>query len=155
MTLPIMSEVPREARVSGNSRGRSIFLNKRSWRPGRSAGQVPLLMLSSKEQDIQEILVRCYLPAKGTSVRAGGIPDYDRIRKINSPINLRQVIFFLTVRYTRNPSVVQDMDPERKSRPRAGFSHRECETGYTLRHTAAPNSRSVKTITGDLSCADE
>jgi hypothetical protein len=156
MKQPTMSGVARGARVSGNSRGRSIFLNDPLWRPGLTAGQVPVLMLRSKEQDImQEILVRNYQPAKGTIVRCARIPECARIRMINNPANLRPVSFFLKVRGAMTTPVVQDIDPEWEAQPCAGISHQEHEGGYTLRHSAAQNSCSDIKRSGDLSCAEE
>jgi hypothetical protein len=149
-----MSEVSRGARVSGNSRGRSTVFNERPWRPGRSAGQISVLMLRSKEQDtIQEILVRQYPSGKEPIVR-GGISEYSLIG-INNPVNLRSVSFFLTERGTGTTPVVQDIDPKREPQFCAGISYQERETGYILNSTAAGNSCSVINKSGDLSCAEE
>jgi hypothetical protein len=114
-------------------------------------------MLRSKEQNImQEILVRYYHPGKGRITRRVRIPEYARfIREIIDPASRKAVSFFLTERSARTTPVVQDIDPEWGARPCAGFSYRERETWYTLKHTAAQNSCSVIKKSGDLSCAEE
>lgn len=91
-------EIPFGAIVSITNRGRTMFLNDRLRPLGLSAGQFPVLMLLSKEQNItQETLVRHYHLDKGTIARAvKKLETAGYIRRITDPGNRRAVRLFLT-----------------------------------------------------------
>ena len=75
-----------------------MFLNDRLKPLGLTCGQVPVLMLLAKEQNImQETLVRLYHLDKGTIARAvKKLEDAGYIRRITDPKNGRAVRLFLT-----------------------------------------------------------
>jgi hypothetical protein len=90
-------DIPPGAIVSLVNRSRFVFLNNRLRPPGLPAGQFPVLMLLSQKQDfMQDTPVRHYRPDKGTIARAvRKLEAVGYIRRITDPRNRRVVRLFL------------------------------------------------------------
>lgn len=139
---PLTAEIPLGALVSITSRMRIIFLNERLRPLGLSAGQVPVLMLLSKEQNIiQETLVRHYHLDKGTIARAvKKLEDAGYIRRIVDPQNRRAVRLFLTKKGKRTTPLLHAIDREWEAQVCSGLSPADKEHLNTLMRTVAQNS---------------
>jgi DNA-binding MarR family transcriptional regulator len=151
------AEIPLGAVVSITSRGRLTFLNNRLRPLDLSAGQVPVLMLLSKEQNImQETLVRHYHLDKGTIARAvKKLEDSGYIRRIIDPANRRAVRLFLTRKGKRTTPLLQAIEREWEARVCSGLSQQERETLHILMQIAAQNSCSTMETSGDPARAEE
>ena len=156
MKLPITTDIPFGAMVSITGRGRYIFLNDRLRPLGLSAGQVPVLMLLYKKQNImQETLVRHYHLDKGTIARAvKKLKDGGYIREIVDPANRRAVRLFLTEKGEKIAPIVQAINSEWESRICAGLSEDEKNILNRLMHTAAQNSLIALKNSGDFFLED-
>ena len=139
---PITGEIPFGAIVSITSRGRFIFFNDRLRPLGLSAGQVPVLMLLYKEQNImQETLVRHYRLDKGTIARAvKKLEDAGFIRRITDPDNRRAVRLFLTEKGEQVAPMLRAINHEWEEQVCAGLSIAEKDTLTTLMRMVAENS---------------
>ena len=143
-------EIPFGAIVSITSRGRLVFLNDRLRPLGLSAGQFPVLMLLSKEQNImQETLVRHYHLDKGTIARTvRKLEDAGYIRRIIDPGNRRAVRLFLTEKGERVTPLLKAIDREWEDEICAGLTYGERRTLNTLMRTVAGNSHRSMQDTG-------
>jgi DNA-binding MarR family transcriptional regulator len=151
MKSPISGDIPFGAIVSITSRGRFIFLNDRLRPLGLSAGQIPVLMLLYREQNImQETLVRHYQIDKGTIARAvKKLEAAGFIRRITDPENRRAVRLFLTEKGERVAPVLRAINREWEEQVCAGLSKSETETLTTLMRTVAQNSHRNMQETGE------
>jgi DNA-binding MarR family transcriptional regulator len=157
MKSPVTMDIPLGAVISITSRGRYIFLNDRLRPLGLSAGQVPVLMLLYKEQNImQETLVRHYHLDKGTIARAvKKLRDAGYIRQIVDSENRRAVRLFLTEKGEKIAPVLQAIDREWESQICAGLSQERKNTLNTLMRTLAQNSHLAMKNSGDFSLEDK
>lgn len=148
-----MTDIPLGAGLSLTSRGRYIFLNDQLRPLGLSAGQVPVLMLLYKEQNImQETLVRHYHLDKGTIARAvKKLKDAGYIRRIVDPANRRAARLFLTEKGEKTAPVLQAIDREWESQICSGLSQEETDTLRTLMRTVAQNSYLAMKNSGESS----
>jgi DNA-binding MarR family transcriptional regulator len=137
--------------VSITSRGRFIFFNDRLRPLGLSAGQVPVLMLLYKEQNImQETLVRHYQIDKGTIARAvKKLEDAGFIRRITDPDNRRAVRLFLTEKGEQVAPMLRAINREWEELVCSGLSKSEREILTTLMRTVAENSHRNMQNTGE------
>ncbi len=142
MKSPMTGELPFGAVVSITSRGRFIFFNERLRPLGLSAGQVPVLMLLYREQNImQETLVRHYRLDKGTIARAvKKLEDAGFVRRITDPANRRAVRLFLTEKGEQAAPVLRQINREWEEQVCAGLSSGEKETLTLLMRKVAQNS---------------
>ncbi|MEI8330300.1 MAG: MarR family transcriptional regulator [Methanomicrobiales archaeon] len=142
MKFPTTGEIPFGAVVSITSRGRFIFFNERLRPLGLSAGQVPVLMLLYREQNImQETLVRHYRLDKGTIARAvKKLEDAGFVRRITDPSNRRAVRLFLTEKGEQAAPVLRAINREWEDQVCAGLSPCEKETLTLLMRNVAKNS---------------
>ncbi|MDO9323850.1 MAG: MarR family transcriptional regulator [Methanoregula sp.] len=156
MKSPDICEIPLGAIISITSRGRFIFLNDQLRPLGLSAGQIPVLMLLYKEQNImQETLVRHYRIDKGTIARAvKKLEDAGFIRRITDPDNRRAVRLFLTEKGEQVAPVLRQINREWEEQVCAGLSKSEKETLTTLMRTVAQNSHRNIENTGRRTNAD-
>ncbi len=157
MKSPVTTDIPLGSVVSITSRGRYIFLNDRLRPLGLSAGQFPVLMLLSREQNImQEAFVRHYHLDKGTIARAvKKLKDAGYIRQIVDPENRRAVRLFLTEKGEKIVPVLQAIDREWELRVYTGLSQDEKNTLNTLMRTVAQNSYLAIHNSGDFSLEDK
>jgi DNA-binding MarR family transcriptional regulator len=142
MKYPICDEIPLGAVVSITSRGRFVFLNNRLRPMGLSAGQFPVLVLLSREQNImQETLVRHYHLDKGTIARTvRKLEDAGYIRRIVDSGNRRAVRLFLTEKGEQVAPLLKAIDNEWEERICTGLTEDGRRTLNTLMRTVAVNS---------------
>jgi len=142
MTHPACDEVPFGAIVSITNRGRFVFLNSRLKSLGLSAGQFPVLMLLSREQNImQERLVRHYHLDKGTIARSvKKLEDAGYVRRIVDPDNRRAVRLFLTEKGERVLPALRAINSEWEERISEGLTVREREEVSRLMLKVVKNS---------------
>ncbi len=133
------------AAVSLISRSKSVYLNDRLRAVGLSAGQVPVLLLLAREQNLmQDDLVRHYRLDKGTIARAvKKLENGGFIRRITDPGNRRAVRLFLTGRGEEAIPLLHDITGEWERRVSAGLSPEERVTVLGLLHRMAPNSFAI------------
>ena len=145
-------DIPLGAIVSLVNRSKFVFLNNRLRPLGLSAGQFPVLMLLSQEQNImQDTLVRHYNLDKGTIARAARkLEDGGYIRRITDPGNRRAVRLFLTTEGERAVPLLQAIYGEWERRISTGFSTDEGLLLRGLMHRAAENSWAILQKDGDL-----
>jgi MarR family transcriptional regulator, temperature-dependent positive regulator of motility len=157
MKSPITTDIPFGAMVSITGRCRYIFLNDRLRPRGLSAGQVPVLMLLYKEQNImQETLVQHYHIDKGTIARAvKKLKDAGYIRQVVDPANRRAVRLSLTEKGEKMAPILQAINSEWESRICAGLSEDEKNTLNSLMHTVAHNSLIAIKNSGDFFLEDK
>jgi MarR family transcriptional regulator, temperature-dependent positive regulator of motility len=143
-------EIPFGAIISIIDRGRFIYLNNRLRPLGLSAGQVPVLILLYKEQNImQDTLVRTYHLDKGTIARAvRKLVDAGYIRQTIDPDNRRAVRLFLTKKGERMASLLQEIIREWEGCICNGLSPDETGTLYALLRIAAQNSCKIMSSGG-------
>lgn len=134
-------DIPFGAVVSIASRSKFIFFNDRLRPLDLSAGQYPVLMLLSKEENImQEHLVRHYRLDKGTIARAvKKLEDGGFIRRITDPMNRRAVRLFLTEKGERTIPLLHDINKEWEDRISASLSEEEIATLHNLMRRVARN----------------
>lgn len=144
-------EIPFGAVVSLINRSRFVFLNKRLWPLGLSAGQFPVLMLLAKEQNImQEDLVRHYHLDKGTIARAvKKLEDGGYIRRITDPDNRRAFRLFLTERGEHAIPLLHGINREWENVISAGLSNEERTTMHSLMKRVARDSLAILQKNGD------
>jgi MarR family transcriptional regulator, temperature-dependent positive regulator of motility len=142
MQPPVPEEIPFGAILSIANRGRFIFLNNRLRPLGLSAGQVPVLLLLSREQNItQETFVRHYHLDKGTIARAvKKLEDAGYIRRTADPGNRRAVRLFLTGKGERALPLLEEIIREWEACIFDGLSKDDIITLHALSHTIAKNS---------------
>jgi len=138
----VPEDIPFGAVISLISRSRYVFLNDRLRPLGLSAGQLPILMLLAKEQNImQDRLVRHYLLDKGTIARSvKKLEDGGYLRRITDPTNRRAVRPFLTDRGDRITPVLKAINHEWEELVCASLSGSERATLTSLIRTVALNS---------------
>jgi MarR family transcriptional regulator, temperature-dependent positive regulator of motility len=156
MPSPVPEEIPFGAILSIASRGRFIFLNNRLRPLGLSAGQVPVLMLLSREQNItQETFVRHYRLDKGTIARAvKKLEDAGYIRRTIDPGNRRAVRLFLTKKGERALPLLQAIVREWERRIFDGLSRDEVTALHALLRTVAKNSYPLMQDSGAMADAE-
>jgi DNA-binding MarR family transcriptional regulator len=150
-------DIPFGAVFSLVNRSKFVFLNDRLRPLGLSAGQVPVLMLLYKEQNImQETLVRHYHLDKSTIARAvRKLEDAGYIRRITDPDNRRAVRLFLTKKGERAAPLLLAIDREWEERICAGLSDRNKQILKILMRTVAENSHRNMQNAGDCHNADK
>lgn len=143
-------DIPFGAVVSLIYRSRYVFLNDRLRPLGLSAGQLPILMLLSKEQNImQDRLVRHYHLDKGTIARSvRKLEDGGYIRRITDPTNRRAVRLFLTDKGEGITPVLKAINHEWEELVCASLSGHEREMLISLIRTVAVNSCRSMLATG-------
>lgn len=144
-------DIPFGAVVSLINRSKSIFLNNRLLPLGLSAGQFPVLMLLSREENImQDRLVRHYRLDKGTIARAvRKLEDGGYIRRIPDPENRRAVRLFLTRKGERCIPLLREINREWEERACAGLCRDERAALHDLMRRAARNSMAIMRREGD------
>lgn len=148
----VPEDIPFGAVFSLISRSRFVYLNDRLRPLGLSAGQLPILMLLAKEQNImQDRLVKHYLLDKGTIARSvKKLEDNGYIRRIIDPANRRAVRLFLTDKGERITPVLKTINHEWEELVSAGMSDSERETLTSLIRTVAVNSCHSMVATGGV-----
>lgn len=138
----VPEDIPFGAVISLINRSRYAYLNDRLRPLGLSAGQLPILMLLAKEQNImQDRLVRHYHLDKGTIARAvKKLEDGGYLRRITDPTNRRAVRLFLTDKGERITPVLKAINHEWEELVCASLSGSERETLTSLIRTVAVNS---------------
>lgn len=144
-------DIPFGAVVSLVSRSKSVFLNNRLRPLGLSAGQFPVLMLLSYEENImQDRLVRHYRLDKGTIARAvKKLEDGGYIRRITDPTNRRAVRLFLTKKGERAIPLLRAINREWEEQVRDGLSRDERTVLHSLMCRAAENSMAIIAKNGE------
>jgi len=134
-----------------------MFLNDRLRPLGLSAGQFPVLMLLSKEQNItQETLVRHYHLDKGTIARAvKKLEGAGFIRRITDPSNRRAVRLFLTEKGERALPALQEINHAWEALAFEGLAAQDKKTCRTLMQTVAMNLFTYMDSAGGLHNAGE
>ena len=146
-------EIPFGAVISITNRGRDMFVNDRLKPLGLTCGQVPVLMLLAKEQNImQETLVRHYHLDKGTIARAvKKLEDAGFIRRIPDPRNKRAVRLFLTKKGEAAIPVILAINRAWETWIYRGLPPADKQAVRTLMQTIAKNSFSyMERAGGDL-----
>ena len=151
------TEIPFGAIVSITNRGRTMFLNDRLRLLGLSAGQFPVLMLLSKEQNItQETLVRHYHLDRGTIARAvKKLEDAGFIRRITDPGNRRAVRLFLTEKGEEALPALHAINRAWEALALSGLKAQDKKTCRTLMQTVAMNVFTYMDSAGGLQNAGE
>lgn len=137
--------------VSITNRARSVFFNERLRPLGLSAGQFPVLLLLSKEQNItQETLVRHYHLDKGTIARAvKKLENGGYIRRITDPENRRAVRLFLTKKGEQMVPIIQEINRAWEASAFRGIRAGEQDSLRLLMLAVAQNSLADIHDTGD------
>ncbi len=153
----VPADIPFGAVVSLISRNRFVYLNDRLRPLGLSAGQIPILMLLAKEQNImQDRLVRHYHLDKGTIARAAKkLEGNGYIRRIIDPANRRAVRLFLTDKGERITPLLKTINHEWEEQVCATLTGSEQKTLNTLIRTIAENSHRNLQCEGDAPDACE
>ncbi|MCK9579959.1 MAG: MarR family transcriptional regulator [Methanoregula sp.] len=151
MKSPICEDIPFGAVISLTNRSKFIFLNDRLRPLGLSAGQFPVLILLSRRQNImQDTLVRHYHLDKGTIARAvRKLEDGGYIRRITDPSNRRAVRLFLTEKGERVTPILKAINHEWEERICTGLSENERQMLNALMRTVAENSHRCLQETGE------
>jgi MarR family transcriptional regulator, temperature-dependent positive regulator of motility len=144
-------DIPFGAVVSLVNRSRYVFLNNRLRPLGLSAGQLPVLMLLAREQNImQEDLVRHYHLDKGTIARAvKKLEDRGYVRRITDPGNRRAVRLFLTEKGEDAVPHLHVINREWENLVSAGLSDGERTTLHHLMKRVARDSLAILQKTGE------
>lgn len=134
-----------------------MFLNDRLQPLGLSAGQFPVLMLLSKEQNItQETLVRHYHLDRGTIARAvKKLEDAGYIRRITDPGNRRAVRLFLTEKGELALPDLHEINRAWETLALSGLNAQDKKTCRTLMQTVALNVFTYMDSAGGLHNAGE
>ncbi len=151
---PCLPEViPFGAVVSLLNRSKIVFLNERLRPLDLSAGQLPVLMLLAREQNImQDTLVRHYHLNKGTIARAARkLEDGGYIRRIIDTGNRRAVRLFLTEKGEHAVPLLQSINQEWENCITQGLSEGDRATLRTLMHRVAQNGFLILDKSGDTS----
>jgi DNA-binding MarR family transcriptional regulator len=150
MTRCSPDDIPFGAVVSLVNRSKYVFLNNRLRPLDLSAGQVPVLMLLAKEQNLmQDDLVRHYHLDKGTIARAvRKLEDAGYLRRITDPGNRRAVRLFLTQKGDQAIPLLEKINHEWEDRISAGLSPGERRTVQALMKTVAKDSLAILQKTG-------
>ena len=145
-------EIPFSAVISITNRGKDMFVNDRLGPLGLTCGQVPVLTLLAKEQNItQETLVRHYHLDKGTIARAvRKLEDAGYIRRITDPSNRRAVRLFLTEKGEGAIPVILTINREWEAWICRGLSLQDKKAVRTLMQAVARNSFSYMARAGGL-----
>lgn len=135
-------EIPFGAVISITNRGKDMFVNDRLKSLGLTCGQVPVLMLLAKEQNItQETLVRHYHLDKGTIARAvKKLEDAGYIRRITDPKSRRAVRLFLTEKGEGAIPVILTINREWETWICRGLLPQDKKAVRTMMQTVAKNS---------------
>ncbi|NMB78979.1 MAG: MarR family transcriptional regulator, partial [Methanomicrobiales archaeon] len=133
------------------SRSKSVFLNDRLQSHGLTAGQFPVLMLLSHRQNIiQEELVRHYRLDKGTIARAvKKLEEAGYIRRITDPGNRRAVRLFLTKKGEKIIPGLRAINQEWEAGICSGLTRTEIHTLNSLMRHVAARSFSLLRENGD------
>jgi len=134
-----------------------MFLNDRLRPLGLSAGQFPVLMLLSREQNItQETLVRHYHLDKGTIARAvKKLETAGYIRRITDPGNRRAVRLFLTEKGEQALPALHAINRAWETLVFSGLSAQEKKICRSLMQTVARNVFAYMDSAGGLPDAGE
>jgi DNA-binding MarR family transcriptional regulator len=138
-------DIPLGAAVSVISRSKSVFFNNRLRPHGLSAGQVPVLLLLAREQNImQDRLVRHYHLDKGTIARAvRKLEDGGFLHRTPDPGNRRAVRLFLTGKGEEAIPLLQSINREWEEQAGAGLSAGEMASLRSLLHRMAQNGCAI------------
>lgn len=142
MNANLCDQIPLGSIISITGRSRSVFLNDRLRPFGLTAGQFPVLMLLSYEQNItQDRLVRHYHLDKGTIARAvKKLEGSGYIRRITDPTNRRAVRLFLSPSGEGIMPALKVINHEWEERVCAGLDRKGRQALATLMQTLAENS---------------
>jgi MarR family transcriptional regulator, temperature-dependent positive regulator of motility len=142
MKFCLPEDIPFGAVVSLINRSKFVFLNDRLIPLGLSAGQFPVLMLLSQEQNImQDTLVRHFHLDKGTIARAARkLEDGGYIRRIIDPGNRRAVRLFLTEKGEGVIPLLLGINREWENIISASLSEEEMASLRGLMHRVGRNS---------------
>ena len=141
-TAVLPASIPLGAVISITCRGRAIFFNRRLAPYGISAGQVGVLMLLFREQNIiQETLVRHYHLNKGTIARAvRKLEDAGYLYRITDPGNRRAVRLFLTGKGVDIAPVICRIEREWEEMISTGLPEQDRERLAAIMHRVAETS---------------